>query len=111
MRKKTKNIIDLHSNFKAITTGKPSGGSISLNPNYFSSYPRIGKNIVKKELSKKETLKSKKQVKSTEDLSLDDWEKVGQHLKKLYKEDTKTFSYKDLDNDTKTNYIKESPTQ
>lgn len=90
--RKIKNIIDLHSNFKAITTGKLSGGSISLNPDYFSSYSRIGKNIVKKELSKKETLKTKKQVKSPEDLSLDDWEKVGQHLKKLYREDTKTFS-------------------
>lgn len=111
MRKITKNIIDLHSNFKAITTGKPSGGSISLNPDYFLSYPRIGKNIVKKELSKKETLKTKKQVKSPKDLSLDDWEKVGQHLKKLYREDTKTFSQKDLDNDTKTNYTKEAPTQ
>ena len=111
MRKKIKNIIDLHSNFKAITTGKPSGGSISLNPDYFSSYPRIGKNIVKKELSKKETFKPEKQVKSTRDLSLDDWEKVGQHLKKLYREDTKTFSYKDLDNNTKINYTKEAPTQ
>lgn len=95
MNKKSKNIIDLHSNFKAITTGKPQGGSISLDPKYFSAYPRTGKKIVKKE-----TQKPGKQVKSPEDLSLDDWEKVGNHLKKLYEEDTKTFSQKDLDNDT-----------